>query len=131
VDYPASRHGMTATDVTVADVPKCWTKLTETATKLGRKCKNVQTFVHVIFRVSYQKKIKSSKRNLISHQKNKLIKKKIIPSYPGLRKPNAKYKHHEICALHHQKNMFKLFFDDLNFFGGSLVKQLLLAEKVY
>ena len=49
VDYPASRHGMTATDVAVADVPKCWTKLTETATKLGRKCKNVQTFVHVIF----------------------------------------------------------------------------------
>jgi len=29
-----------------------------------------------------------------------------------------------------KKNMFKLFFDDLIFFGGSLVKQLLLAEKV-
>ena len=52
VNYPASRLAMTATDVTVADVPKCCTKLTETVTKLGRKCKKVQTFIlpiHVIF----------------------------------------------------------------------------------
>ena len=88
-------------------------------------------------RVSYQKKIKVIKKKFnFPSKKIKLIKKN-IPSYPGLRKPNAKYKHHEICALHHQKtlhhqkNMFKLFFDDLIFFGGSLVKQLLLAEKVY
>jgi hypothetical protein len=129
VDYPASRHGMTATDVTVADVPKCWTKLTETATKLGRKCKNVQTFVHVIFRVSYQK--------------NKVIKKKF--NFPSKKLNSSKkiFPHILACASQTQntsimksvhcikKNMFKLFFDDLNFFGGSLVKQLLLAEKVY
>jgi len=30
-----------------------------------------------------------------------------------------------------KKNMFKLFFDDLFFLGGSSVKQLLLSEKVY
>jgi len=45
--------------------------------------------------VSYQKKVIKKKNNFPS--------KKNIPSYPGLRKPNAKYKHHEICALHHQK----------------------------
>ena len=84
-----------------------------------------------ISRVSYQKKLKVIKKKFNFPSKKLNSSKKIIPSYPGLRKPNAKYKHHEICALHHQKNMFKLFFDDLNFFGGSLVKQLLLAEKVY
>jgi hypothetical protein len=84
VDYPASRHGMTATDVTVADVPKCWTKLTETATKLGRKCKNVQTFVHVIFRVSYQKNKVIKKKFNFPSKKIKLIKKKYsLISWPA------------------------------------------------
>ena len=49
LNYPASRLAMTATDVTMADVPKRRTKLTETATKLGRKCKKVQTFILPIF----------------------------------------------------------------------------------
>jgi len=65
-----------------------------------------------------KKKLKVIKKKFnFPSKKIKLIKKN-IPSYPGLRKPNAKYKHHEICALHHQKNMFKLFFDDLIFLGG-------------
>ena len=78
-----------------------------------------------------KKKLKVIKKKFNFPAKKLNSSKKIIPSYPGLRKPNAKYKHHEICALHHQKICLNYFLNDLNFFGGSLVKQLLLAEKVY
>jgi 5-bromo-4-chloroindolyl phosphate hydrolysis protein len=79
-----------------------------------------------------KKKLKVIKKKFnFPSKKIKLIKKKLFPHILACasQTQNTSIMKSVHCII--KKNMFKLFFDDLNFFGGSLVKQLLLAEKVY